>query len=207
MFIVYLNRPEAIFYLLQIKGLLIAKIHYYNIMKRIFTIIFSLFLLTGNMAVGEDLWDNFGDPYSYGQKPVTDEEFEKALESKKKKTKRNKNIPKGSEFHQSNETQFIKEAEEEMPILCVPVGLVVVENKILPVGHYQIDGEKRDGKTYLKFYQAHFLIAEIPAQETNDDFGQETVHFVKLLEHNENQVKIIFGSIDFNAYSIINIAE
>lgn len=176
-------------------------------MKKFLTTIFSLIIFTSCAALAEgDLWDNFGDQNSYGQTPVSDKEFEKALESKRGKKKRNKNIPKGNELHQSNETQFIKDAEEEMPVLCIPVQLKV-GNEIIPVGHYQIDGEKKDGKTSLKLYQAHFLMAQIPAQETQDDYGKETVHFVELLEHNDKQVKIIFGSIDFNAYSIIDVAE
>ena len=69
------------------------------------------------------------------------------------------------------------------------------------------DGEKKNGKLYLKFYQAHYLMAEIPAVETHDDYDQETVHFVKILDNGEKQLKIIFGSIDFNAYSVVDIAE
>lgn len=176
-------------------------------MRKFLTIIFSLIFFTSCASFAEgDLWDNFGDPNSYGQKPVSDQEFEKALESKKRKKKRNKNIPKGEEFHQGNETQFIKEAEEEMPILCVPVKLKVGDD-IIPEGHYQVDGTKDNGKTSLKLYQAHFLMAQIPATETLDDFGKDTVHFVELLGINDTQVKIIFGSIDLNAYSIIDIAE
>lgn len=176
-------------------------------MRKIIAIIFSVIFLTGIAAKSEDLWDNYGDQNVYGQKAVSDEDFNKALESKKKRKKRDKNIPKGNEFHQSNETQFIKDAEDELPILCVTADLAAGGDKVLPVGHYQVKGEKIDGKPVLKMYQAHYLIAEIPAVETDDDFGQETVHFVNLLDNGENQVKIIFGSLDFNAYSIINIAE
>lgn len=177
-------------------------------MKKFLTIMFSFILMTGCISYAEgDLWDNFGDQHTYGQKAVSDKEFDDALKSKKgKKNKRNRAIPKGSEFHQSNETQFIKEAEEEMPILCVPVTLRIGESTI-PVGHYQIDGERSGNKVFLKFYQAHYLIAKVPAIETRDDFGKETVHFVELRGINETQVKVIFGSIDFNAYSIIDIAE
>ena len=176
-------------------------------MKKILTIIFGFIILSCGTAFAEgDLWDNYGDQHTYGQKAVSDKEFDKALESKKKKKKRNKNIPKGNEFHQSNETQFIKDAEEEMPVLCIPVKLQVGEN-IIPEGHYQIDGEKKDGDTFLNLYQAHFLIAKLPAKETQDDYGKETVHFVELMSVNDTQVKIIFGSIEFNAYSIIDIAQ
>lgn len=178
-------------------------------MKKLIAIIFTLIFFCGNVSLAEgDMWDYFGDQNSYGQKAVSDEEFDQALESKtKKRKKRDKNIPKGEEFHQSNETQFIKDAEKELPILCVPVNLSVGENEVLPIGHYQVMGEKKNGKPYLKFYQAHYLMAEIPAKETHDDFNQETVHFVNLLDNGEKQVKIIFGSLDFNAYSIVNVAE
>lgn len=177
-------------------------------MRKILTALFAIIFFAGNASFAEgEIWDYFGDQNVYGQKPVSDKEFEQALESKKKKKKRDKNIPKGEEFHQSNETRFIKETEEEMPVLCVSMNIKLSENEILPVGHYQVDGEKKNGKPYLKFYQAHYLMAEIPAIETHDDFNQETVHFVKLLENGDKQVKIIFGSLDFNAYSVVNIAE
>lgn len=45
-----------------------------------------MLLLTTNYAFADgDLWDNFGDTNVYGQKPVSDEEFDKALESKQKR--------------------------------------------------------------------------------------------------------------------------
>ena len=177
-------------------------------MRKIITILFAIIFFAGNASFAEgEMWDYFGDQNVYGQKPVSDKEFEQALESKKKKKKRDKNIPKGEEFHQSNETQFIKQAEEEMPVLCVPANIRLSEDEILPVGHYQVDGEKKNGKLYLKFYQAHYLMAEIPAVETQEDYDQETVHFVKILDNGEKQLKIIFGSIDFNAYSVVDIAE
>ena len=177
-------------------------------MRKILTALFAIIFFAGNASFAEgEIWDYFGDQNVYGQKPVSDKEFEQALESKKKKKKRDKNIPKGEEFHQSNETQFIKQAGEELPVLCVPVCIKLSENEILPVGHYQVAGEKKNGKPYLKFYQSHYLMAEIPAVETPDDFNQETVHFVDILNNGENEIKIIFGSIDFNAYSVVDIAE
>lgn len=189
-------------------GLLIRKKHYYKYMRKIISIMFAIIFLIGNTVLADtDIWDYFGDQNVYGQMPVSDEEFEKALESKTKKKKRDKNIPKGEEFHQSDETQFIKQTEDEMPVLCIPAKIKLSEDEILPIGHYQVDGEKRNGKPYLKFYQAHYLMAEIPAVETYDDFNQDTVHFVNLFENGDNQVKIIFGSLDFNAYSIVNVVE
>ena len=177
-------------------------------MKKLLTAIFTFVFIASPIALADgDLWDNYGDQNVYGkQQAVSDEEFDKALESKMKKKKKNKKIPRGKEFHQSNETEIIKATEEEPDILCLPVNLSI-NKEVLPVGHYQVEGEMKDGKPYLKLYQAHYLMAEVPAVETTDDYEQENVHFVKLLENGNDKVKIIFGSLDFNAYSILDIAE
>ena len=177
-------------------------------MKKIF-----LFLLFVNfisfqavMADDGDIWDYFGDQNVYGQKPVSDKEFEdtvQRLEEKKNKTKK----MKGESFHQANETDFLTNVPSELPILLIPVVLKLTDNVQLPMGHYQVEGAKKDGKVFLKLYQAHYLMAELPAQETNDDLGSESVNFVKLDQLNDEQIIIKFGSVDFNAYSVLNVAQ
>lgn len=180
-------------------------------MKRFFLIFFIAYLMTSGISYAEDgdLWDNFGDTNVYGQTPVTDEEFEKAIESKKGKPKKPKDrlLRNGESYQQSNETQFLSKIPKELPILLIPINLSLQEDVILPIGHYQVSGEKKDGKVYLKLYQAHNLLANLPAVETNSDFNEEEINFVKLLQENESQVKIIYGSVDFNAYAIVNIAR
>lgn len=152
-----------------------------------------------------DLWDNYGDSNVYGQEAVTQQDFEKALESKKKKTKkRDKNIPKGENFSQSNETDIINNISEELPVMLIPVDLKIKEGYVVPIGHYQVDGEKEDGNVYIKLYQAHDLIAKIPAEETNDDFGEQSIIFAKLLPHGDYHVQLIYGGLDFNAYAIVD---
>ncbi len=173
-------------------------------MKRLLAILF-LPLFLGNFAFADgDLWDNFGDTNVYGQKAVSDQDFEKALESKrKKKKKRNKDIPKGESFSQSNETNELVDTTKEPSILLIPVTLKLADNSVVPVGHYGIEGVKEDGKVFLKLYQGHTLTAKIPAEETNDDFGEQTINFVKLIPHGDYHVQIIYGGVDFNAYSVI----
>jgi hypothetical protein len=175
-------------------------------MKRIFAIL-GLILLVGNVVLADDgdLWDNFGDTNQYGQKAVSDEDFEKALQSKQKKKKPDKNIPKGASFSQSNETQALKNSTADPQVLLVPVTLKVDNKYIIPIGHYEVEGVKEDGEIYLKFYQAHDLIAKVPAEETDDDFGEDTINFVKLSPHGDYHVEVDFGGVNFNAYSIIDI--
>lgn len=168
-------------------------------MKKFFTILSIIFIGSSVLAEG-DLWDNFGDTNVYGQKAVTEQEFDKALESKQKKKKRDKNIPKGENFSQSNETEMLKNSTKELPVLLIPLNL-----KSIPIGHYQVEGVKENGEVYIKLYQAHDVIAKLHAEETDDDFEEETINFVKLLPHGDYHVEIIYGGVDFNAYAIVDI--
>ena len=209
-------------------GLLFIKIHYDYYMKRFLTL-FVAFILAGfvNCALADDvdlpatgdLWDNYGasqDFYGQDKKGVSDEEFDKAIEQIKDKQsrglfgrkKRNKNIPKGEEFSQSNESDILKNQSDmnTLPVVSLPVEIIVGDGA-LPVGHYQIQGERKGDNVVLQFYQAHNKFAEIPAIETLDDYGEETITFAKWFPEGDNQIKIIFGSLDFNAYAIVNIKE
>ncbi len=187
-------------------------------------IIFSIFFVSPAFAddvdlpASGDLWDNWNSPKDfYGQdKPVTDEDFDKAIEQVKDKQnrnwfglkKRNKNIPKGEEFSQSNETEIINSNADKnsLPVISLPVELKVGDD-ILPVGHYQIKAEKDGDSSVIKFYQSQYVMAQVPAQETSDDFGEEEILFAKWVPENDNQIKLMYGSMDLNAYAIIDIVK
>ena len=173
-------------------------------MKKYFALLISIFLLSGG-SVADDLWDNFGDSNVYGQTPVSEQEFEKALQIRQGKKKKDKNIPKGESYSQSNETEILTNTTSELPVLLVPLPLKVKEGYTIPIGHYQVEGEKtEDGDVFIKLYQAHDVIAKIPAEETDDDFGEENISFVKLKPHGDYHVEILFGGLDFNAFAIID---
>lgn len=181
------------------------KNYYYNGMRKFLVFMFIFLFTTSAVFADGDLWDNFGDTNTYGQKAVSEQDFEKALESKQKKKRRDKNIPKGESFSQSNETEIIKNSTSELPILLVPLPLKIDKKYVLPIGHYQVEGVKENGNVYLKFYQAHDVMAKIPAEETDDDFGEDSINFVKLVPHGDYHVEVRYGGVDFNAYSIIDI--
>lgn len=190
-------------------------------MKKFSILLLSIFLASSVSVYADDLWDNFGDSNVYGQKAVSEEDFQKALESKKNKRNispfgktlfekmkknTNKNTPQGESYSQSNETEIISNTKAELPVLMIPLPLKVNDNYIIPIGHYQVEGEKTDsGEVYIKLYQAHDLIAKIPAKETEQDYEDESINFVKLEPHGDNHVEIIFGCLDFNAFAIIDI--
>ena len=167
-------------------------------MKRI--LILSLIVLISgvNQVYAEgDLWDNFGDQNFYGNKPVSDADFDKALATKKHEKKPKK--VKGDTYQKSNETEVINEKAEELPVVCVNTDVKIYEDSILPVGHYQVKSEKINNKIYLKLYQGHYLMAELEAIETLDDFDQPEINFADFIIDGD-KYKLIYGSIDYNAY-------
>lgn len=186
-------------------------------MKKLITIIFSLFIFTNCVCAEDfdfggsgDLWDKFNsqlNPLSKDQKAVSDEQFNSIVEKLKQKRQKKPKKMKGDSIQQSNETEEIVKTLETLPIVSVAIPLKLSDDAILPEGHYQVKGEMTDGKPHIKLYQAHFLMADFPATETKDDFGEPELDFARLIDYNNDQLKLIFGSIDFNAYTIIDIAK
>ena len=50
-------------------------------------------------------------------------------------------------------------------------------------------------------------MAEFEAEETLEDFNEPEVSFVNFITDKDNKLKIIFGSIDFNAFATVNPAQ
>ena len=121
---------------------------------------FFIFLCAcANTAFAEgDLWDNFGDTNVYGQKPVTDEEFEKALESKKGKPKKPKDrlLRNGEAFQESNETEVLSKMPAELPILLVPANLEIKKE------HLRLKCETETKNLLMKFRSHYLLYADRP---------------------------------------------
>lgn len=186
-------------------------------MKKNFLIILFLALFFIPSAIAEDagLWDNFGDVNFYmpeEQTAVSDEQFDKTVETVKEKQKKrgflNPKEPKkmkGESYQQSNETKFLSGIKTEIPVLRVPYELLTFTGEVVPIGHYQAVFEKDiDGFVTMMLYQAHSLVGKFPAQETEEDLFDEHINYLTLEDYGENKVKINYGSIDFNAYCIIN---
>ncbi len=189
-------------------------------MKRFF-VFALLFTILSSCSYADDEWDSFGDVDRAwdGQKSITNKEFEEAintLEGKKKQKeekKRKKMIKKisggGESLHPdlSPESEIksltpLKENEDGM-LLNIPVNMII-NNEALDKGFYKVIGERdKDGNIYLSFYQSQFFKGKVKAVETRDDYEQETLDFVELIPYNDKYVKIIFGSLDFNAYAFV----
>ncbi len=177
-------------------------------MKKILSAIFIFLISCSNVVFAEgDLWDNFGDQNFYGNKAVSEKDFDKAIEAKKGKQKVKK--PKGETFHQGNETEIINKKAAELPVVSITTDVKLPDDAILPTGHYQVISEKKDNKIYLKLYQGYFLMTKLEAIETLDDFNEPEINFADFI-YEDGKYKLVFGSVDYNAYvdlEPVNITE
>ena len=188
--------------------------------------LFLLFLIfTFISQVQADSWDDFSniDRMWDGQKSITNKEFDQVVDAleertqKKEEKQRKKKLKRigggGTSLHSElspdskfSEIQSIKPKDDGV-LLNLPVNLNV-NGKTLEKGFYKLVGEQDElGNVYICFYQSQFLKAKVEAVETQDDYGAETVDFAKILPHNESIVKVVFGSIDFNAFVYLECVE
>lgn len=190
-------------------------------MRKIFVILFLLLIIALPVFAGDDYNNDDGidslmksspiiDNAFNGQKKITDEQFQQALDQVKakhnKKNKKNKPFA-GSNYNEENTGGYLNETADKNLLLSVPLCLTNGDGTEIPTGHYKIVGKKVDNQPYLDFYQSSTLVAHVPAIETQSDFDQKSINFVQLMPYNEQRIKIIYGSMDFNAYTFIRIKK
>lgn len=194
-------------------------------MKKCFLLsLITLLLLSSGICYADEFEDFYKiDEERNSQKSITNKEFEQVMDAlqaktkKKEERKQKRKIKKisggGQSLHSElnpdkdiTELGTIKPEPEEL-LINLPVR-ILVDGKILDKGYYNVVARQDENKEiYLDLYQAHFLMASIKATETDDDFGKETVDFVDINEYKNSFLKIIFGSIDFNAYAYVYYME
>ena len=189
------------------------------------SLILLLFLIMA-VPVFADEWDDFGTVERMwdGQKSITNKEFEEVMdalqapqkqkEEKQKKKKIKKISGGGNTLHSDlnvenkiNEIPDLKSKTEEGVLVNIPVRLILGDN-FLEKGFYKVLARRDDDKKiYVSFYQSQFFKGEIEVTETDDDFGEDEIDFAKLLPYNKSFMRMIFGSLDFNAYAYIPFVE
>lgn len=186
-------------------------------MKKNILLVLIIAMFVPSAVLAAD-WDDFGniDRMWDGQESVTNKEFEEVMDAlqsnqKKKDEKQRKKLIKkisggGTSLHNGLEPDSkIQEipalkSDTEGQLLNLPVNVIIEEN-VLDKGFYKIIGEKnKNSEVYLLFYQSEFLKGKVKAVETKDDFGENELDFVKMLPVDGSKIKIIFGSLGFNAY-------
>lgn len=193
-------------------------------MKKYFALLLSLFIMLSLQGVFAEGWDDFADLDRAwdGQKTITNKEFEQVMdnlqakqkrkEARKKKRRAKKISGGGTSLHaelnpdkEINEVQIAPKDEGNIINLSV---CLITDGKIIDKGYYKVLAERGENNCiYLMFYQSHSLMGKIKAAETEEDFNKETVNFADVLPYNDRFVKLIYGSIDFNACAVVPFSE
>ena len=188
--------------------------------KKILFFLISIVIISPVFADELDWSDNMGNAWD-GQKIITNKQYEETInaleERKNKKANKQKEKAikkfKGNSLHDnmdphkdSIESQNPLEEMAECQLINIPVDFLV-DGKIIEKGFYRILADKKDETIYIELYQSHKLVAKIKARETDDDFNQEYIQFAKLIPYDETRMKIIFGSLPFNAFAYITIID
>lgn len=193
--------------------------------KKIFFLLCLLFIAESPIFA-DDSWDSFAnvDRMWDGQKSITNQQFEEVMEKlEEKKVQKEEKIKKkkfkslfgnkGQSLHtelnpdiEIPEFENLKDADDGI-LVNIPVQ-IIIDGKPLERGYYKLVAESSEnGKKYINFYQSQFLKGKIEVNETQDDFDQKELDFAEIQPYNESFIKLIFGCIDFNAYTYIPFLE
>lgn len=152
----------------------------------------------GSLSEVENAWD--------GQKIIKNSDYE-AVVNELEKRKNAKKIKADKKAGQTlmkdgggSESDFLSKFDEQYPLLNLTVPIKTGDAEI-PVGHYKVVGTKVNGRVYLNLCQAYNVIGKIPAIETEDDFNQDDINFIKIEDAGNNVIKFLYGSMKFNAYA------
>ena len=190
---------------------------------RKFILFVAIFLV---LPVFADSWDDFSnvDRMWDGQKSITNKEFEQVMEKLEEKDKlkeqkqEKKRIKKlfggGKTLHSEKSIDFSEQevtagkSKEEGILMNLPVQ-IILDGKILDKGFYKVFAEKDEEskKLYVNLYQSQYFKGKIEVVETEDDYGEKELDFAKIMPYNDSFVRLIFGSIDFNAYAFLPYFE
>lgn len=182
-------------------------------MRNKLTCLLSILMIFSSAVIADEFdsgksWSSFSDMENAwdGQKIIKNSEYEAVVNEleKRKNAKKIKAEKKAGQMlmknTESSETDFLSKFDEQYPLLNLTVPLEI-SGTVVPVGHYKVVGSKNNGKVYLNLCQSYNVVAKIPAVETEDDFNQEEINFVKIEDVGNNIIKFMYGSMKFNAYA------
>ena len=146
-----------------------------------------------------------------GQKPVTDNSFQKTLKMIKERSLTNKQKKMRQEeqpFSPMSDEEYLKTFVQEQTqedgtanshTVMIPIKAYSAEGKYIQPGYYKLSCRKLAKDLYiLELSQGTNKVLSVNAMQTNNDLGQETLSFgnAEIIDH--NRIRLIYGTIDLN---------
>jgi len=180
------------------------------IMKKILITFLSLLLFCPLCFAFDalDVTSNYEFDYRFidnpfeGQKMVSDKEFEQALEQATPKPRKGfwnwifrKEAPEPApvvDFRLPNEMNSFNDVLNKKPVIIIGPAIFDAEGNVLPPGHYQVSYKENN----LELSQGTNVVGKLKARPSKDDYESSSIIYARILEVNENFVKIIYANID-----------
>lgn len=169
-------------------------------------------------------WDSYSKTIEKsfdGQKPVSDETFNKTIENikakrsqkhflfwtkKKQEIKPLSPIPFKPDAYDNNEMQSLYNKIENNPTIMIPTRVITVNDIILQPGYYKLSNKKESDGTYsLLLTQGATVMATIPAKKSAEDYEQKEINYFNVIPISDKYLKIIYGNIDLSIEALLEI--
>ena len=170
-----------------------------------------IILFSNNICLALSEYDDFNQADNAFQydRPVDNNAYKKIIdEYKKKKEKKENKLKKKNKYIDLPENQGNSEMSIFMETLKEPLTVCFSQNAYvfqtgekIPMGYYKLEAQKVDENKnlyYINLFQGHKLIAKVPSDVTDNDFGMETINFAKVIPQDKQHLKIIYGSLEVN---------
>lgn len=185
-------------------------------MKKILIIFFILASSVSFAGTFDDIDYNFIQHAFEGTKAVSDEDFQKAINSKtpqpvgdgfgaKLKTflfGRKYGVdtvqPKSEEkIDPISEAQIIQETKNGIYFIKLIAPVISLDNQVIPAGNYKIKQEDIQGQPRLIFYQGHQKYGELKLYKYNDPNKKEhDLTYSRVDIVSDDYLRIIYATID-----------
>ena len=176
---------------------------------------FICFAQLAVFAEDVDFWDEpvkIDNAAKSQEQAVTDQEFNKVLNlfkkkqtAKEEKKKKKMGTPMNPDIENQPDMKILNNLYDSYPTLMVPVTLVTTDRQKIEPGYYRVMSVKKPEQCFINFYQGNSLIAKVKAVETENDYGQKTLNYVKIITEQDNKAKIIYGDLDCNLETTVEI--
>ena len=183
---------------------------------RILLLMCLYFTFTG-IAVAQDStdyqggdWDKIINDYNNTQftKPVSPQEFNKAVDTIKQYQQKPKKKHWWSRKNKEEETvrpdfkpaAALSATPSQDPLLRLPVD-VMVNNQVIGNGFYLVSKKVDDGNYYLLLKQGHSVVIELPAQNKGDGDLKSSIRTENV---DSKSLKIIYQDKDSTLESIVS---
>ncbi len=199
-------------------------------MRNKFIYIFFLVIFLSNVPVSADEMTGQGDFYNIdfnaidnpfsGQKMVTEQEYQKALEQYKQASDKKKNkgfwnwvfkhtIPEDKQYTPPNpssstysdEIKYQKEAMSQKPTIALSDSVTDSRGKLVEKGFYQVVVEDAQ----LKLVQGYDVVGIFNARRTTDKYDENEIIYARIVYQGENVVRIIYSNLDdcYEAFAVV----